>query len=141
MMTRHLIRKRLLPILSAGLAILTVAAVAKAQEAPDTRIVQPLVSSTVIVDGKVQENGVVPAEQSGLTVDPVLERDAEQIRRDAEEALSRKQLTNIVATSQPDVTVVSVDQVVVERPNSRDSEACVTIGKIASRKGCRPIRK
>jgi hypothetical protein len=133
-------QKRLLRF-SLGLAALSCSGAVMAQDAPDTRIDRPLVSSTVIIEGELQTSNTVPADQSGLTVDPVSEDAAEQIRRDAEQALARKRLSNILPINQPSVTVVSVDQVVVERPKARDSEACVTIGKVGARKGCRPPRK
>lgn len=106
-----------------------------AQDAPDT-----VVETTVIVDDKVvvQTNG--PATTSGLVVDPVVEGEAERIRRDAVENRQVGRMPNIQPVVQPKITVVSVDSVTVDRPNTPDSDACVTIGKVGTRRGCRPPR-
>lgn len=106
-----------------------------AQDAPEV-----VVRSVVIVDDKLVENADVPAPQSGLTVDPVVESAAEAARRDAENVLARGELFNPVAQEQPSITIISVDQVAVSRPNARDSEACVRVGAVNSRQDCRPNR-
>lgn len=106
-----------------------------AQDAPEV-----VVRSVVIVDDKLVENADVPASQSGLTVDPVIESAAEAARRDAEDVLARGELFNPVAQEQPSVTIISVDQVAVSRPNAKDSEACVRVGVVNSRQDCRPNR-
>ena len=97
------------------LGTLTMATPAFAQDEPDTPV-----ESTVIVDGETVTDGTVPAAQSGLTVDPFVESDAEHIRKDAKLNLVRGYLPGAILRAKPSVTVVSVDQVTVVRPNSSD---------------------
>jgi hypothetical protein len=118
------------PLLALGICAIWAA---HAQDAPPT-----VVRSVVIVDDKLVKDADVPAPQSGLTVDPVVESAAKSVRRDAEDVLARGELFNPVAQKQPSITVVSVDQVAVSRPNAADSAACVRVGVIGERKDCRP---
>lgn len=106
---------------------------AHAQDEPDA-----VVSTTVIVDNSLARDEVTPAKASGLTLDAVTESEARKIRKDAADNLDRGQFPAATASQQPDVTVVSVEQVAISRPENADSEACVQVGVVAARRGCRP---
>ena len=112
---------------------LSVTSAATAQDVKD-------VDSTVVVADKVIENGIVPEAESGLTIAPVIESSAREIRRDAVELRKTGRFRNRSAIVQPARTYVDAKSIVVER-KSKEAAACVQIGVIGTRPECRPPKR
>lgn len=108
------------------------ATAAAGQDAPSTAV-----QTVVVVDGRVVVSDTTAMGQSGLTVAPVQESDAQAARRDAEDILEAGGLTPVGSPPQPVETFVDVENVVVETATPR-SAACVQVGVVGARSNCRP---
>lgn len=125
-----MIAPRLALICALGAASLATAA--SGQDAPSTAV-----QTVVVVDGRVVVSDTTAPAQSGLTVAPVRESDAQAVRRDAEDILDAGGPTPLEGPPQPVATFVDVDNVVVENATSR-STACVQVGVVGAKSNCRP---